>query len=91
MRLLDSGRAWIKLCSYRASSTGQPWADTGPNVRAIVATAADRCVWGTDWPHSQMAPTPEAGALLDQLFEWVPDTAVRHAILVDNPARLYGF
>ena len=91
LRLLDSGRAWIKLCSYRASSTGQPWADTGPNVRTIVAAAADRCVWGTDWPHSQMDPAPEAGVLLDQLFEWVPDAAVRNAILVDNPARLYGF
>jgi predicted TIM-barrel fold metal-dependent hydrolase len=30
-KLLDSGRAWIKLCSYRASSTGGPWSDVAPN------------------------------------------------------------
>ena len=91
MRLLDCGRAWIKLCSYRVSSTGQPWADPAPNVKALVARYPERCVWGTDWPHPQMNPSPEAGLLLDQFFEWVPDAAVRHRILVDNPATLYGF
>jgi predicted TIM-barrel fold metal-dependent hydrolase len=89
--LLDSGNAWIKVCSYRVSSTGQPWADPAPNVRAFVARYPERCVWGTDWPHPQMNPLPEAGLLLDQFFDWVPDPATRHRILVDNPAKLYGF
>ena len=89
--LLDSGHAWIKVCSYRVSSTGQPWSDPAPNVKAFVARYPDRCVWGTDWPHPQMSPSPEAGLLLDQLFEWVPDAATRQCVLVDNPAKLYGF
>lgn len=89
--LLDSGNAWIKVCSYRVSSTGQPWADPAPNVQAFVAGFPERCVWGTDWPHPQMNPRPEAGLLLDQFFEWVPDAATRQRILVDNPAKLYGF
>ena len=91
LRLMDSGRAWIKVCHYRASSTGAPFADVAPNVRAFVAAAPDRCVWGTDWPHPQMDPVPEAAVLLDQFFEWVPDAAARQKVLVDNPARLYGF
>jgi predicted TIM-barrel fold metal-dependent hydrolase len=91
LRLLDSGRAWVKLSSYRASSAGAPWSDVAANVTALAAAAPDRCVWGTDWPHSQMNPAPEAGLLLDQLFDWVPDEAARHKILVDSPARLYGF
>lgn len=91
LRLLGTGRAWIKLSSYRASSAGAPWDDVAPNVKALVAAAAERCVWGTDWPHSQMNPAPDAGALLDQFFAWVPDAAVRQQVLVDNPARLYGF
>jgi predicted TIM-barrel fold metal-dependent hydrolase len=89
--LLDSGNAWIKVCSYRVSSTGQPWADPAPNVKAFVARYPERCVWGTDWPHPQMKPAPEAGLLLDQFFEWVPDAAVRQRVLVDNAAKLYGF
>ena len=31
------------------------------------------------------------GLLLNQLVKWVPDAALRKKILVDNPARLYGF
>jgi predicted TIM-barrel fold metal-dependent hydrolase len=91
LKLLDSGNAWIKVCSYRVSSTGQPWSDPAPNVRAFVARYPERCVWGTDWPHPQMNPSPEAGPLLDQFFEWVPDSAARHRVLVENPATLYGF
>ncbi len=91
LRLLGSGRAWIKLCSYRASSAGRPWDDVAPNLKAIVAAIPERCIWGTDWPHPQMDPAPEPGLLYDQLVEWVPDAAVRQRILVDNPARLYGF
>jgi predicted TIM-barrel fold metal-dependent hydrolase len=89
--LLDTGRAWVKVCSYRVSSTGHPWADPEPNVWALVERYPERCVWGTDWPHPQMEPLPEAGLLLDQFFEWVPDAATRRRILIDNPARLYGF
>jgi D-galactarolactone isomerase len=29
--------------------------------------------------------------MLDLLLDWAPDEATRHRILVDNPARLYGF
>jgi hypothetical protein len=91
LRLLDTGRAWVKLSSYRASSLGAPWDDVAANVAALAAAAPERCVWGTDWPHSQMVPAPQAGALLDQLFAWVPGQDARQRILVDNPGRLYGF
>ena len=91
LRLLDSGRAWVKVCSYRVSAKGQPWDDTGGIVQALVKAVPERCVWGTDWPHPQMDPAPEAGLLLDQFMEWVPDAAPRQRILVDNAARLYGF
>jgi len=36
-------------------------------------------------------PMPNDGDLLDALVEWAPDAAQRQRILVDNPARLYGF
>lgn len=32
-----------------------------------------------------------AAMALDELQTWLPDPAVRHRILVSNPARLYGF
>ncbi len=57
----------------------------------MIAAAPDRCVWGTDWPHPRIDPVPDAGALLDQLFDWVPDADTQRKVLADNPARLYGF
>jgi predicted TIM-barrel fold metal-dependent hydrolase len=34
---------------------------------------------------------PNDGDLLDLLALYAPDAAMRDRILVDNPARLYGF
>jgi predicted TIM-barrel fold metal-dependent hydrolase len=83
--------AWIKTCSYRVSSTGTPFADAKANVKALVAAAPRRCVWGTDWPHPGMDPVPDPGTLFDQFCAWVPNARTRQRILVDNPAKLYGF
>jgi 2-pyrone-4,6-dicarboxylate lactonase len=33
---------------------------------------------------------PDAGHLLDLLFDWTPDEATRRKILVETPARLFG-
>ena len=91
LRLLDGGNAWIKTCSYRVSSRGRPWDDTGANVQTLVKAAPDRCVWGTDWPQPQMDPCSEAGKQLDLFMQRVPGVVLQQRILVDNAARLYGF
>ena len=91
LRLLDGGRIWVKLCSYRVSSAGAPWDDVVPDVAALTAAAPERCVWGTDWQHPGMSPVANAGRLLDQLFAWVPDAEARRRILEENPCQLYGF
>ena len=92
IRLLKGG-AWAKLCGYR-SSTGYPYADVKAMAQAMIAAAPTRCVWGTDWPHPSLhtpEQVPDDGHLMNLLAEWAPDPAQRQAILVDNPARLYGF
>lgn len=85
---------WVKLCSfYRLSDAGPPdYADMAPFARALVETCPDRLIWGTNWPHPA-CPTamPNDGDLLDILFGWIGDPQVRHKILVDNPAELFGF
>ncbi|MCS6891539.1 MAG: amidohydrolase family protein [Rhodovarius sp.] len=92
LRLLESGRAWVKLCGYRISSLGPPFADVAPFARALLAAAPERCVWGTDWPHPSLSEwMPEDGQLFDLLGQWAPSEAERRRVLVENPARLYGF
>jgi D-galactarolactone isomerase len=94
-KLIDGGRAWVKLSSaYQDSKVGPPsYADVSPIARAFVQAAPERMLWGSDWPH----PTEKAGAkpddavLFDLLADWAPDATTRRRILVDNPAELFGF
>jgi len=59
--------------------------------RALTAANPERCVWASNWPHPNAHPTPSNALMLDLLLDWAPDDATRRRILVDNPARLYGF
>jgi predicted TIM-barrel fold metal-dependent hydrolase len=61
-------------------------------VGAIVEARPDHVVWGSNWPHGGIAvPMPNDGDLLDFLLTSVPDETIRKQILVDNPAKLYGW
>jgi len=93
LRLLDSGRTWVKLSApYETSKTGEPrYEDVSVLARALVARNPERCVWASNWPHPGQNPPPSSAAMLDLLLDWAPDAATRTRILVDNPARLYGF
>jgi 2-pyrone-4,6-dicarboxylate lactonase len=95
LRLLDTGRVWVKLSGpMRFSATDRmPYADTLPFAQALVAANPDRLVWGSDWPHINYnkGVMPNDGALLDMMLDWVPDEATRNRILADNAARLYDF
>ena len=91
--LLDGGRCWVKLSApYESSKTGAPvYPETKPMARALVKAAPERMLWASNWPHPNQEPSPDEGPLLDLLLEWADDDATRNRILVDNPARLYGF
>lgn len=93
LRLLDSGKVWIKLSgAYRVSSDGPPYADVGPYAVALARHAPERCVWGTDWPHTDVRSNmPDDGQLMALLAHWAPNAETRRQILVENPATLYGF
>ena len=94
--LMQKGKAWVKLSgAYQDTKVGPPtYADTIPLAQAYVKAAPERLVWGSDWPHpsEQRKPAlPDDAGLFDLLAQWAPDEAVRNRILVDNPAKLYGF
>jgi predicted TIM-barrel fold metal-dependent hydrolase len=103
--LLKSGNVYVKLSApYRASNAGPDFDDVTPFAQALVQAAPRRILWGTDWPHtgssgqrsgdlSVIEPFRREDDLrtLGLLARWAPDAGVRHAILVDNPATLFGF
>lgn len=88
---LAGGNVWVKLVLARVSKAAPDFADARPFHDALVAARADRMLWGSDWPYVRMSPAPDAAHMLETFMRWVPEAATRRAILVDNPARLYGF
>jgi predicted TIM-barrel fold metal-dependent hydrolase len=105
LELVRSGKAYVKISgAYRSSKLAPDYLDAAPLARALIEANSDRIVWGTDWPHPDSVTPPgkkpsdvtplfqiDDGRLLNQLAVWAPDAAIRKKILVDNPARLYGF
>jgi predicted TIM-barrel fold metal-dependent hydrolase len=93
LRLVRAGRCWVKLTApYRISSYNLPYGDVVPIANALVDAAPDRMIWGTDWPHVMLKKQmPNDGDLCDLLADWIPDPDRRIQVLVDNPAKLYGF
>jgi len=95
LRLVDTGRFWVKLSgAYMTSKSGPPlFADVGVLAKVLVPRAPERLVWASNWPHPLpgRAAVPDDAVLLDLLLDWAPAERVRNRILADNPAELYGF
>ncbi len=100
-----SRKAYVKISApYLASTQAPDYPDVAQLVTALVAANPQRLLWATNWPHpdsshvsgrkaTDIAPLRriDDGRVLNQLAAWIPDSAQRKTILVENPARLYGF
>jgi predicted TIM-barrel fold metal-dependent hydrolase len=101
LRLLKAGRAYVKVTDrFMPSGTAPSFEDSRVMVKALIAANAERVLWGTDWPHPDSSKHPgrkatdvspfedvDDGLWLNRFAKWGGDARM----LVDNPARLYGF
>lgn len=92
-RVLDQGDCWIKLSApYESSRSGPPgYGDMAALARRLAERHPERCLWASNWPHPNVEPRPSDARLLDWMLACVDSAATRRLILVDNPAKLYGF
>jgi predicted TIM-barrel fold metal-dependent hydrolase len=84
-------RCWVTLTGIYRMSTAPGFDDVLPMARALIETAPDRLIWGSDHPHLSFADKVSTTQLYNLLGKWAPDEATRKRILVDNPQKLYGF
>jgi predicted TIM-barrel fold metal-dependent hydrolase len=91
--LLDGGSVWVKLSGVdRISREGPPYADAVAVAASLVAHAPERVLWGTDYPHVNIAgDPPDDGLLVDLLAEIAPNPADLHRLTVANPAAVFDF
>ena len=88
--LMQNELAWIKVSGpERISAQGRPYLDAIPFARKLIETAADRVLWGTDFPHPNVKAMPNDGELVDLFPLMCDDEAIRRKILIDNPTKLY--
>jgi len=91
-KLRDSEDLWVKVSgAERLSATGPPFSDAVPFASACIEAAPDRVIWGTDWPHPNVKTMPNDGDLVDLIPQMAPTLELQQQLLVDNPARLFGF
>ena len=104
LKLVRTGKTYVKISApYRSSTKPPDYADVAPLAKALIAANPQHILWGSDWPHpaSPVAHRPvtevtplwqvDDGRIFNQLPLWAPEAPLRKTILVDNPAKLYGF
>jgi 2-pyrone-4,6-dicarboxylate lactonase len=90
---------WSKVtCPERLSIKGpkalhgeqHAYTDVIPFAKYLVDNFSDRVLWGTDWPHPNLKDhMPDDGLLVDWIPHIATTSALQHALLVNNPTRLY--
>ncbi|MEC5408548.1 amidohydrolase family protein [Paraburkholderia sp. MPAMCS5] len=105
LALAKGGNVYIKLSApYRASREAPDFSDIALFAQQLIQARPDRMLWASDWPHTGSAShrdgdltrvepfrKEDAGRALNNVLAWAETSAIRQQILIDNPARLYGF
>jgi len=81
---------WIKVCGAERISM-PPYAAAVPIARALVEASPARVLWGTDFPHPNATHEADEADLVDLVPQYAADALAQSRLLVDNPAKLYGF
>ncbi len=91
---VKDGKDWAKISGLeKVSNQTYPFEDAAAFAKALITAAPDRVIWGTDWPHPNVRPEGRTndGDLVDLIPSYASDAETQRKLLVDNPARLYGF
>ena len=81
---------WIKVCGAERISF-PPYAEAVPIAHALVEAAPERVLWGTDFPHPNATHEADEADLVDLVPKFATSPVAQRRLLVDNPAKLYGF
>ncbi len=81
---------WVKVSGSERISRF-PFDAAVPFAQALVEASPERTLWGTDFPHPNLKEPVDEVDLVDLVPRFTITAEERQRLLVDNPARLYGF
>ena len=87
--LLAHGKFWVKLCAYRNLLNAPDWEVGRVFQQKMMEANPERLIWGSDWPHLNVKPVPDAAQLLALFKDWAGSDALVRQMLVTNPEALY--
>jgi predicted TIM-barrel fold metal-dependent hydrolase len=90
LELVRRDNCWIKVCGSERISRF-PFDAAVPFAQALVEASPQRTLWGTDFPHPNLKEPVDEADLVDLVPRLAVDEEDRRRLLVENPARLYGF
>jgi predicted TIM-barrel fold metal-dependent hydrolase len=90
LELAKLDTCWIKVSGSERLSA-PPFVAAAPIATRIMAAAPDRVLWGTDFPHPNLNVEVDEADLVDLVPAFAETESAQRRLLVDNPARLYGF
>jgi predicted TIM-barrel fold metal-dependent hydrolase len=104
LALMRLPHVWMKLSApYRVSDNPLETKPDASWLAAVLDAAPERCVWGSDWPHTpphELCKGPEISVpyreidyreTVDDFLAAVGSATLAERIMTNNPARLYGF
>ncbi len=81
--LMNNELAWVKLSGpERVSAAGKPFHDAVPFAAALVESAPERVLWGTDFPHANVKAMPNDGELVESYETSVAEQKAGKRIMV---------
>lgn len=94
LRRIADGGGWIKLSGWYRLQAEAPYDSLDDTVRRVVALFGERCVWGSDWPHTMFLEPGQPRPAPDYTDTWQPvpralGSTVAQRVLDRHPLQLY--
>jgi predicted TIM-barrel fold metal-dependent hydrolase len=90
LELARRENCWIKVSGAERISRS-PYRKAVPIAAALVEACRTRVLWGSDFPHPNLADPVDEADLVDLVPQVAPAPDAQRRLLIDNPASLYGF
>ena len=91
LELLGDERVWLKLSAPYRSHSGLAEASRVLAQAREASGGIERFLWGSDWPNTQFEDHTDYDRQVAFIKALLPDAGERAQVLMDNPAKLFGF
>jgi hypothetical protein len=85
------GNCYMKLTAPYRMASEPNFEDSAIIAKAFIEAVPDKIIWGSDYPYLSNSHRVNSINLFNLIPLWIPDKATQQKILVDNPAKLFGF